>query len=120
MNRFKALSPLPFVAALIVGAVLYIGGGMHGISDVFFALGSGLLIVGLIRTLSNLKMFASFGWSFRFIKRIFTGRAGSGRAETEDYAQYRARIGGHADAKYLLGMAAVSIGIAALTAALVH
>ena len=120
LRDVKTCSPVPFVIALILGAVLYAGGHMHGISDVFFALGSGFLIVGLIRMLGNLKMFASFNWSFRFIKRLFTGRAGTGREETEDYARYRERLGGHADAKILLILAAILIGLAAVAAVLVH
>lgn len=120
LRGMKVGSPVPFVIALILGAVLYTGGHMHGISDFFFAMGSGFLIVGLVRVLENLKMFASFGWSFRFIKRIFTGRAGTGREETEDYARYRERLGGHADAKPLLILAGILIGIAAVAAVFAH
>ncbi|MBQ9008304.1 MAG: DUF3899 domain-containing protein [Clostridia bacterium] len=109
----------PFVAPLILGGALFVLTGMNGVSDFFFSLGSGFLVFGLIRLLSNLRMFASFAWGVRFLKRLFMGEARDGRTETEDYARYRANMGGHRDAGTLLMVAGILMGTAALTAFLI-
>ncbi len=105
----KRLSPAPFVVSLALGLILFVLTGMRSVSDAAFCLGSGALVIGLVRLLSNMKMFASFSWGTRMLKRVFQGRARSGREEAEDYAKYRASLGGHADAPVLLAAALVLI-----------
>lgn len=112
-----APSLFPFVAGLAAGLVLILlSGAKGGFTDVFFCLGSGMLIAALLRTLSNLRAFASFSWGVRMLKRLFRGEAKSGREETEDYARYRDSLGGHADVPFLWIAAAVFLALAALTA----
>ncbi len=117
--RLRGYSPYPFAVSVFLGAVLFVLTGMHGVSDFFFSVGSGFLLVGLLRLLSNLRMFASFAWGVRFLKRLIVGEARSGRTETEDYAKYRERVGGHRDAGILLILAGILIGTAAVTAFLI-
>ncbi|MBR1408598.1 MAG: DUF3899 domain-containing protein [Clostridia bacterium] len=113
----RPLSPFPFAAGLAIGlALLLLSGAKGGLSDVFFCLGSGMLLAALLRTLSNLRAFASFSWGVRMVKRLFRGEAKSGREETEDYARYRESLGGHADAPLLWIAAALLLALAALTA----
>ena len=105
----RSVSPEPFAFAAALGLGLFLAGRRNGgatASDLAFALGSGALIVGLIRALGNLKMFASLRWGTRLLKRIFLGRSRPGRVEAEDYAAYRAKQGNHPDAPWLLAAAA--------------
>ena len=103
------LSSGAMIASFALGIGLYaltrLRFGVWSTSDLLFSLSNGFLIVGLIRLLSNLKMFASFLWGVRMLKRIFRNEARSGREETKDYAAYRERMGGHADVPILLGVA---------------
>ena len=112
------LSPWPFAFGLALGAALFALGRTGGpiLSDLLFSLGSGLLIAGLIRLLSNLRAFASFAWGVRMLKRLIAGEARSGREETEDYRRFRAARGGHADAPWLLLAAACLLLLSALAA----
>ena len=110
------LTAVPFLAGLGAGAVLALLSGARSLSDLLFCAGSGFLIAALVRTLSNLRMFASFSWGTRMLKRLFTGEARSGREETEDYARYRAGLGGHRDAPLLWAAAVILLALAALTA----
>ena len=105
----KHLSVFPFVIALILGAAVFVLSGMRNLSDAAFCLGSGALVVGLVRLLSNMKMFASLSWGTRMLKRVFFGTARSGAEEADDYARYRASVGGHRDAPVLLAAALVLI-----------
>ncbi len=101
---------MPYFAALALGVILFLASGAQQgnvVSDGLFALASGALIVGLVRTLGNLKMFASLSWGTRLLRRVFVNRARSGREESEDYAAYRRKSGGHADAPALLIASAV-------------
>ena len=79
----------------------------HILTDLLFSLASGALIVGLVRLLGNMKMFASLNWGTRLLKRVFLNRARSGRVETEEFAAFRSSRGGHADALPLLVASAV-------------
>ena len=112
------LTAVPFLAGLGAGAVLALLSGARSLSDLLFCAGSGFLIAALVRTLSNLRMFASFSWGTRMLKRLFTGEARSGREETEDYAAYRGSLGGHADAVPLLIASAVLMVLSRVTARL--
>ena len=109
----------PYIVSFILGAALFVLTGMKGVSDFFFCIGSGFLVVGIVRLLSNLQMFASASWGFRFFKRLIVGEARTGRTETEDYARYRERQGGHRDVGILLALAVGLIGMAAVTAFLI-
>ncbi len=118
----RRLDRMPFIFAAIAGLLLFLLEVRAGllstvpISDFFFAFGSGFLVVGLIRMLSNLRMFASLLWGTRMLKRLFLGQARSGREETEDYAAFRKQMGGHEDAKFLLVTAGILIVLSILTA----
>ena len=115
----RRFSPGSFAAAVLLGIALYALAGKAGgrpLSDLLFCLGSGSLIVGLLRTLSNLRAFASFSWSMRFFKRLFRNEARSGRTETEDYARYRSSLGGNGDAPLLLASAVLFFALSWLTA----
>ena len=103
-------SGIPYLAALVLGIALFLVSGVqrgHMLTDLMFSLASGALIVGLIRLLGNLKMFASMNWGPRLLKRVFFNSFRSGRAESEAYAAYRGSRGGHTDAIPLLIAAAV-------------
>ena len=116
MKRFSAL---PFAAAGGLGILLFAlsrPGGMGSLSDFLFCLGSGALLVGLFRLLSNLRAFASFFWGVRFLKRLFRGEARGGREETEDYRLYRESRGGHADAGALLFLSGLLFALSAMAA----
>ena len=98
-------SPIPYLAALALGIVLFfVSGPRRGyvLTDLLFSLASGALIVGLVRLLSNMKMFASMSWGTRLLKRVFLNRAGSAKDESAEYIAYRSSRGGHADALPLL------------------
>ena len=112
------ISPGPFAFGLALGAALFFLGRGSGpvLSDLLFSLGSGLLLAGLVRLLSNLRAFASFAWGVRMLKRLVAGEARSGREETEDYRRCRARAGGYADAPWLLIAAACLMLLSALAA----
>ena len=113
----RRLSAVPFGIALALGGLLYwLQRSRGGLSDLLFALGSGMLIVGLCLMLSNLKAFASMRWGTRMLKRLFRGEARTGREETEDYARYRASLGGHDEAVPLLALAGAALLLSALTA----
>ena len=110
-----------YFVALVLGIVLYLVSGPqkeHFLTDLLFSLGSGALIVGLIRLLGNMKMFASRNWGTRLLKRIFLRRSRSGREETEDYSAYRGSLGGQADAVPLLIASAVLMVLSRVTARL--
>ena len=103
-------SPIPYLAALALGILLFLVSGArqgHILSNLLFSLASGALIVGLFRLLGNMKMFASLTWGTRMLRRVFLNRFRSGREETEDYAAYRKSRGGHTDAVPLLIASAV-------------
>ena len=105
-------SPASYLVAALLGGILFLVSGdreAHPLSDLLFSLGSGAMIVGLVRLLGNLKMFASLSWGTRSLKRIFQNRMRSGREETEDYAAYRNQPGRRADAVPLLIAAVVFI-----------
>ncbi|MBR3502670.1 MAG: hypothetical protein IKO07_00320 [Clostridia bacterium] len=121
MNVRGRSSRTPYFAALALGIILFLASGAQGghiLSDLLFSLASGALIVGLVRLLGNLKMFASLNWGTRMLKRVFFNTARSGREETEAYAAYRSSRGGHADALPLLiasaALAALSLAAAKL------
>ena len=83
-------SPVPYIVALALGIILfYVSGRQQGYS------------------LSNMKMFASFNWGTRLLKRLFLNQARSGKDESEDYVAYRSSRGGHKDAIPLLVASAV-------------
>ncbi len=84
------------------------------ISDVFFAIGTASLLIGLILQLRKMKMFASFSWGTRMLKRIFTREAKTGRIESESYALYRANYGNHVNAFPYLLFAVIFILLSAL------
>ncbi len=108
MRRSQARGP--YFVALALGILLFLVSGAkqgHILTDLLFSLASGSLIVGLVRLLGNMKMFASLNWGTRFLKRVFLNKARSGREETEEYAAYRSSLGGHADAVPLLIASAV-------------
>lgn len=112
-------SKVPYIAALALGVLLFLASGArqgHTLSNLLFSLSSGALIVGLIRLLGNMKMFASLNWGTRLLKRVFLNKARSGREESEDYAAYRSSRGGHADAVPLL-IAAAALAALSLAAA---
>ena len=114
-------SPLPYIAAFVLGILLFlVSGGQreHFISNLLFSLASGALIIGLALLLANMKMFASFSWGTRFLKRLFLGRTRSGRAETEDYAAYRNSRPKHGGAAPLLIAAAVLTALSFVVARL--
>ena len=100
----------PYLLALALGVVLFLASGVrrgHILTDLLFSLSSGALVIGLIRLLGNMKMFASLNWGTRLLKRIFLNQARSGREESEEYAAYRSSRGGHTDALPLLIACAV-------------
>ncbi len=112
-------SRIPYFVALALGILLFLVSGTqrgHILTDLLFSLASGALIVGLVRLLGNMKMFASLNWGTRFLKRVFLNRARSGREESEEYAAYRSSRGGHADALPLL-IASVALAALSLAAA---
>ena len=103
-------SPVPYIVALALGIILfYVSGRQQGysLSNLLFSLASGALVTGLIRLLGNMKMFASFNWGTRLLKRLFLNQARSGKDESEDYVAYRSSRGGHKDAIPLLVASAV-------------
>ena len=107
-------SRIPYLAASAVGIILFlVSGRQQGqiLSNLLFSLASGALIVGLVRLLGNMKMFASLNWGTRMLKRVFLNKARSAAAETEDYVSYRSSRGGHADAIPLLIASAVLMGL---------
>lgn len=113
-------SPIPYLAALALGILLFLVYGArqgHILSNLLFSLASGALIVGLFRLLGNMKMFASLMWGTRMLKRVFLNTFRGGREETEDYAAYRGSRGGHTDAVPLLIASAV-LTVLSLAAAL--
>ena len=115
----RRFSPGSFAAAVLLGTALFALAGRTGgrpLSDFAFCLGSGALIIGLLRMLSNLRAFASFSWGMRFFKRLFRNEARSGRTETEDYARYRSSLGGNRDAPLLLALAVLLFALSWLTA----
>lgn len=112
-------SRIPYLLALVLGLILFlVSGAQHGqiVTDLLFSFASGALIIGLIRLLGNMKMFASLSWGTRFLKRVFLNQARSGREETEAYAAYRSSRGGHADA-YILLIASAVLAALSLAAA---
>ena len=103
-------SRIPYLLALALGVALFLASGArqgHILTDLLFSLASGALVIGLIRLLGNMKMFASLNWGTRLLKRVFLNQARSGREESEAYAAYRSSRGGHADALPLLIASAV-------------
>ena len=113
----RRLSLVPFGIAAALGCLLYrLQRARGGLTDLLFALGSGMLIVGLCLLLSNLKAFASMRWGTRMLKRLFRGEARTVREETEDYARYRASLGGHGEAVPMLALAFVLLALSAVTA----
>ena len=103
-------SRIPFFVAVILGILLFLVSGIQAgqiLTDLLFSLASGCLIVGFVRLLGNMKMFASLNWGTRLLRRVFLNQAKSGREESEDYAKYRAGRGGNADAVPLLVASAV-------------
>lgn len=105
--------------AVLIGLVLFAIARKPGdklLSDLLFCVGSGMLLVGLVRLLSNLRAFASFSWGMRFLKRLFRNEARSSRAEADDYAAYRNSLGRHGDAPVLLILALLFFALSALTA----
>ena len=103
-------SGIPYFVAVILGILLFLISGVQAgqiLTDLLFSLASGCLIVGFVRLLGNMKMFASMNWGTRLLKRVFLNRAKSGREESEDYVKYRSRLGGNADALPLLVASAV-------------
>ena len=103
-------SRVPYLVAAALGVLLFLVSGAqqgHILTDLLFSLASGALIVGLVRLLGNMKMFASLNWGTRLLKRVFLNTFRSGRVESEDYAAYRSSRGGHADAIPLLIASAV-------------
>ncbi|MBO4297922.1 MAG: DUF3899 domain-containing protein [Clostridia bacterium] len=112
-------SRIPYLAALALGVLLFLVSGArqgHILTDLLFSLSSGALIVGLVRLLGNMKMFASLNWGTRLLKRVFLNTFRSGREESQEYAAYRSSRGGHADAIPLL---VASVVLAALSLAAV-
>ena len=112
-------SRIPYFAALVLGVLLFFVSGRlqeHVLTNLLFSLASGALVVGLVRMLGNLKMFASLNWGTRMLKRVFLNKLRSGRVETEDYAAYRSSRGGHADAVPLLIASAVLMVLSHVTA----
>ena len=97
ISRAACLVSLALGLGLFCAQLLLRGSGAPA-ADLTFALGSGFLIVGLVRLLANLKMFASFLWGVRMVKRIFRNEARHGGEEARDYAAFRERMGGHEDA----------------------
>ena len=98
-------SRVPFFVAGALGILLFAvtcAGRGVSLSDLLFSLSSGCLIVGLVRLLGNMKMFASLNWGTRLLKRVFRNRVRGGQAEREDYVAYRRSCGGHEDALPLL------------------
>ncbi|MBR1709148.1 MAG: DUF3899 domain-containing protein [Clostridia bacterium] len=114
--RFHQLRKFPFLLSAVLAVALFLftrhaGTWPAAISDALFCLASGCLVVGLCLLLSNLKMFASFTWGIRFLRRIFRGDARTGREETEDYARYREQMGGHPEAAPLLILAVIFLAL---------
>lgn len=103
-------SRIPYLVALVLGILLFLVSGTrqeHFLPDLLFSLASGALIIGLIRLLGNMKMFASLSWGTRLLKRVFLNKFRSGREESDDYVAYRNSRGGHTDAIPLLIASAV-------------
>ena len=103
-------SRIPYIIALILGVLLFLVSGIQQgqiLTDLLFSLASGCLIVGFVRLLGNMKMFASLNWGTRMLKRVFLNKVRSGREESEDYANYRNSRGRNADALPLLIASAV-------------
>ena len=103
-------SRIPYIIALILGVLLFLVSGIQQgqiLTDLLFSLASGCLIVGFVRLLGNMKMFASLNWGTRMLKRVFLNTFRSGRVESDDYAAYRSARGGHTDAIPLLIASAV-------------
>ena len=103
-------SRIPYLVALVLGILLFLVTGSrqgHFLPDLLFSLASGALIIGIVRLLGNMKMFASLNWGTRLLKRVFLNKFRSGREESEDYVAYRNSRGGHTDAVPLLIASAV-------------
>ena len=114
-------SPVPYLASLGLGILLFLISGArqeHILSNLLFSLASGALIIGLVRLLGNMKMFASLLWGTRLLKRVFLNTFRSGRVESDDYAAYRSARGGHTDAIPLLIASAVLTGLSLVIAKL--
>ena len=114
--------PVSFFVALALGVLLFLCSGPRQqeriLTDLLFSLASGCLIVGMIRVLGNMKMFASLNWGTRLLKRIFLNKARSGREESEDYTAWRDRQPSHGDALPLLIASAVLAALSLLAAKL--
>ncbi len=108
----------PLACGLALGLALLFAsprGGVPRLTDALFALGSGFLIVGLALVIANLRFFAPALWGTGMLRRLFRGEAKTGREETEDYARFRVRTGGHAGAPLLLGLGIVLVVLSAFT-----
>ena len=111
-------SRIPYIIALILGVLLFLVSGIQQgqiLTDLLFSLASGCLIVGFVRLLGNMKMFASLNWGTRMLKRVFLNKVRSGREESEDYANYRNSRGRNADALPLL-IASAALAVLSLIA----
>ena len=110
-------SRIPYFVALALGVLLFLLSGPrqgYTLTNLLFSLASGTLILGLVRLLGNMKMFASLMWGTRLLKRVFLNQTRRGKDEAEEYAAYRASRGGHTDALPLL---AASVFLTALSLA---
>lgn len=117
----RGIAWMPFLIALALGALLFlVSGPRQGqvLTDLLFSLASGCLIVGFVRLLGNMKMFASLSWGTRLLKRVFLNRAGNGRQESEDYVAFRNRPVHHTDVLPLLIASAVLAALSLLAAKL--
>ena len=109
-------------ALLIAGGVLaaFARRGATGAalaSDVLFAQGSAFLAWGIVRTLVNLRMFTSFSWGVKSLKKLYRGRQETSAEMKDGYLKYRSSRPTHADAPLLLICAAVLLLASAAVAA---
>ena len=100
---------LPGILGLLLYGLCVHAGRGASLSNLLFCLGSVAMLAGLWHWVTNLRFFALFTWSFRLLRRKISGEARGETVDGEDYAAYRARLGGHSDVLLLLGSAAVLI-----------
>lgn len=85
-------------------------------SDLLFAQGSAFLVWGIARLLGNMKMFASFTWSFKLFHKLIRGETVSSAKSRDAYLEYRNALPRRGGAALLLGIAALLLALSAAIA----
>lgn len=93
-------------------------GGAALASDVLFGQATAFLVWGLIRLLVNMKMFTSFAWGVKSLRKLFRNKAENSAEMKDGYLEYRNSRPHHGDVPALMIAAAALMAASVLVAVL--